>query len=149
MKSGFIVMGIVTLIGLLTLSSYGIRYCNRVATVTSEEFDPRTMLKRYEWFKDASAQCEKKLADVKIYEGRLKNLNEGYVGKSRNEWNRQDREQYNLWISESSGVQASYNALAAEYNANMAKINFRFTNVGDLPSGATEPLPREFKPYLN
>ena len=37
--------------------------------------------------------------------------------------------------------------LAAEYNAQMAKFNWAFTNQGKLPAGATEVLPREFKPY--
>jgi len=57
------------------------------------------------------------------------------------------REQVGLWQSEVAGITASYNALAADYNAQMSKINYRFCNVGDLPRGATDPLPREFKPY--
>jgi hypothetical protein len=28
------------------------------------------------------------------------------------------------------------------------KFNWRFTNVGDMPPGATTPLPREYKPYV-
>ncbi len=71
-----------------------------------------------------------------------------YAGKARSEWSREDREQYNIWISEVSGIQASYNSLAAEYNGAMAKINYAFCNVGQLPKGAIEPLPREFKPYV-
>lgn len=43
---------------------------------------------------------------------------------------------------------ASYNSLAVEYNAAMAKINFSFTNIGELPKGASQPLPREYKPYI-
>jgi hypothetical protein len=49
--------------------------------------------------------------------------------------------------AEISGMKASFNDLAAEYNAAMVKINFAFINVGQLPQGATEALPREFKPY--
>jgi hypothetical protein len=45
------------------------------------------------------------------------------------------------------GIKASYRTLAAEYNAAMAKFNYRFANAGDLPEGATEPLPREFATY--
>jgi len=29
----------------------------------------------------------------------------------------------------------------------MAKFNWAFANVGELPKGADRPLPREFKPY--
>ena len=42
-----------------------------------------------------------------------------------------------------------HNQLCAEYNSAMSKFNYRFTNIGDLPEGATEPLPREYKPYIN
>ena len=77
--------------------------------MTAAQFDPATMLKRYEWFKDASAQCEKKLADIKVYENRFKQLKSDYGDKPRIEWAREDREQYNLWTSEVAGVEASYN----------------------------------------
>jgi hypothetical protein len=49
--------------------------------------------------------------------------------------------------SEVAGVKASYNSLAAEYNANMVKVHWAFCNAGDLPAGAAEALPREYKPY--
>lgn len=71
-----------------------------------------------------------------------------YAGVPRTDWPRADLEQYNLWSSEFAGVIASYNGLAAEYNAQMSKANWAFTNVGDLPDGASEPLPREFATYL-
>jgi hypothetical protein len=69
-------------------------------------------------------------------------------GESRKDWAREDREQLNVWMQEVAGVKASFNQLAAEYNANMAKFNYRFTNAGDLPRGATEVLPREFRTYI-
>ena len=147
MKISLAVIGALVAIFVLTLSGYGVRYCNRALTVASEELDPRTLLRRYEWFKDAAAQCEKKQADVRIYESRLKQLMADYAGKPRSEWSRQDREQYNIWLSETTGIQSSYNTLAAEYNAAMAKINYAFTNIGQLPRGADRALPREFKPY--
>lgn len=126
----------------------GCAYANKAVNVALNEVDPAVMLKRYQWFKDVSAQCDKKLADIQVYENRFKILKDQYENKPRSEWAREDREQFNLWSQESAGIQASYNALAAEYNAAMAKINYRFTNVGDLPAGATQPLPREFKPYI-
>lgn len=74
-------------------------------------------------------------------------MNDTYEGVKRLDWPKEDREQYNLWTSEVAGVRASYNALAAEYNSQMSKFNWRFTNAGQLPEGATETLPREYKPY--
>ena len=74
-------------------------------------------------------------------------MNETYKDLLRNQWPREDREQYNVWSSEVAGVKASYNSLAAEYNSQMAKFNWRFANVGELPQDAEKPLLREFKPY--
>lgn len=117
------------------------------ARVAREEFGPRALLEKYEWFKDASAALDKKRADVRVMEERIASLEADYAGKSRSEWPRDDREQSNVWRSEVAGVRLSYNALAADYNAQMSKFNWRFCNRGDLPPGATEPLPREYKPY--
>lgn len=116
-----------------------------------EEFKPEELLRKYEWFKDASAQLDQKLATLKSYELRFLSMKAGYGtdSTSRAKWARTDQEQWNIWQSEFLGVKASYNDLASQYNAAMAKFNYRFCNAGDLPQGATEPLPREFKPYIN
>lgn len=121
---------------------------HEAATVVREEFGPRALLQKYEWFKDASAALDKKLADVKVYQGRQSAMLASYDGAARKTWAREDREQLSIWMSEAAGIKASYNQLAAEYNAKMAKFNWRFTNVGGLPQGATQPLPREYKPYV-
>ncbi len=75
-------------------------------------------------------------------------MDKTYAETPRINWPRTDLEQYNLWTTELAGVIAAYNSLAAEYNAQMAKENWAFCNVGDLPAGATEPLPREFAAYM-
>lgn len=115
-----------------------------------KQFSPSELLKKYEWFKDASAQCEQKIATLKTYETRFKSIKQSYGLDSlkRRNWSRDDREQWNVWQSEYLGEKASYNDLAAQYNAAMVKFNYSFCNVGSLPQGASEPLPREFKPYI-
>ena len=120
---------------------------NNAAQVVKKEFYPDALLRKYEWFKDASAMLDKKQADFKVYQVRLDTLAEAYKGLKRNEWPRDDREQHAIWSSEVAGIKASYNSLAAEYNAEMVKFNWRFTNIGDMPPGASTPLPREYKPY--
>ena len=132
---------------LVSVIGYGLGWFGEAAKVTQEEFGPRAMLKKYEWFKDAAAQLEKKQADIMVYDGRMTAMNETYKDLARQKWPREDREQFNVWSSEVAGVKASYNTLAAEYNAQMAKFNWRFANVGELPKGADKPLPREFKSY--
>lgn len=120
------------------------------ANTVVNEFKPSEMLRKYEWFKDASSQAEQKLATLKTYESRFDNLKQAYGADSlkRKNWERPDIEQWNVWQSEYLGVKASYNDLAAQYNAAMVKFNYAFTNKGELPPGADYPLPREFKPYL-
>lgn len=152
-----ILMGIlaaVILLPALILLGIGMKGCsiasglaNKAVDVAVAQVDPALMLKKYEWFKDAAAQCDKKLADIRVYDGRLKSLVDSYSGTPRGQWSREDREQYNIWISEVSGIQASYNMLAADYNAAMAKINYAFCNVGSVPAGG-QPLPREFREYI-
>lgn len=115
--------------------------------VSQEEFGPRALLKKYEWFKNASAALDARAASIRVYEQRFERLKKEYQGEPRNKWSREDREQANLWEQEVAGLRASFNNLAAEYNAQMAKFNWQFCNKGTLPQGATEPLPREYKPY--
>ena len=118
----------------------GCSAANEVATVAQKELGASALLKKYEWFKNASAQLDKKRADIHVYE---KQITRG-AGKATDRFT-QDR--VFQWETELMGIRASYNSLAAEYNAQMAKINWRFTNLGDLPAGASEPLPKSFKPY--
>lgn len=117
------------------------------ATVVQKEFYPDALLRKYEWFKDAAAALDKKTADIGVYDTRLNDLKASYEGVSRQKWPRDDREQFSIWSSEAAGIRASYNQLAAEYNAEMSKFNWRFTNVGDVPQGG-RPLPREYRPYV-
>lgn len=144
-----IVVGLFVLSVLIGVIGYVGGWFSEAARVTQEEFGPRAMLEKYEWFKDAAAQLEKKQADIQVYESRVKKLDASYGEQPRSRWARDDREQYNVWQSEVAGVKASYNSLAADYNAQMAKFNWRFANVGELPKGADTPLPREFKPYVS
>ena len=132
----------------LSVVGYGLGWFSEAGKVVQEEFGPRASLDKYEWFKDAAAQLEKKQADIGVYESRMKSMDDTYKDRPRYQWPREDREQYNVWVSEVAGVKASYNSLAADYNGQMAKFNWAFANVGQLPRGADMPLPREFKPYI-
>jgi hypothetical protein len=138
-----------SLIGLAILCIFSCRYIDNAADTAYKEFKPETLLKKYEQYKDISAALDKKIADIGIYQGRIDDLKSVYVGVPRQKWLSSDVDQMNLWMSEVAGVKASYNSLAAEYNSAMSKFNYRFCNVGDLPRGATIPLPKEFKPYID
>ena len=142
-----LVFGCLLLSVLIGMIGYGLGWFGEAAQVTQQQFGATAVLKKYEWFKDAAAQLDKKRADVVVYESRLKGMDSSYLNVPRQKWARDDREQYNVWSSEVAGVKASYNSLAAEYNSAMAKMNWRFANAGDVPKGA-DPLPREFVPYI-
>lgn len=147
----------VLVISIIAIVSVTLKTCSTATRVVNngietayQEFKPEALLKKYEWFKDAAAQCDAKMAVLGTYESRFKSLKESYgANVSRSSWSREDKEQWNIWESEYLGVKASYNDLAAQYNAAMVKFNYRFCNVGNLPPGATIPLPREYKPYIN
>ena len=121
---------------------------SETSQVAHQEFNAKTLLDKYTWFKDVSAGLDQKIANIKVYNSRLKSMKERYSGMKSNEWSRTDSEQYNIWVSEQAGIVASYNNLASEYNSQMSKFNWSFCNIGTLPKGATVPLPREYKPYL-
>lgn len=148
------VVGVLCLV-LLGFTTLGIANCalglfggvaTNAATVIQKEFYPDALLRKYEWFKDAAAALDKKQADMGVYNTRLSALAADYRGVARKDWPRDDREQSSIWQSELAGIKASYNQLAAEYNAEMVKFNWRFTNVGDVPQGG-KPLPREYRSY--
>lgn len=145
---GIAVMGLLAALG---IGACAIGLVGGVATnaaaVVRKEFYPDALLRKYEWFKDAAAALDKKQADIGVYDSRLNELREAYKDQSRKAWPRDDREQFSIWSSEAAGVRASYNQLAAEYNAEMAKFNWRFTNAGDVPQGG-RPLPREYRAYI-
>lgn len=116
-------------------------WIGNAGSVLKKEFSASALLKKYEWFKDAAAQLDKKQADINVYGSRIKAM------PVYKEMDRTQREQFMLWQTELAGIKASYNGLAADYNSQMSKFNWRFTNAGDLPKGATKVLPRLFKPY--
>lgn len=148
-----IVIGFFLIIGISTLGLIGCAVglfsgaAQNGAAVIQKEFYPDALLRKYEWFKDASAALDKKAADITVYDARLKDLSAAYTGVPRKSWARDDREQYSIIYAELSGIKASYNSLAAEYNAEMAKFNWRFANVGDVPQGG-KPVPHDYRPYL-
>ena len=114
--------------------------------VVQQEVGPQALLTKYSHFKDMYAQLDKKKADISGAEAGIASFKTDY-GSDHLAWPRDVRESYSQKQAELLTMKQSYNSLAAEYNADMAKANWAFTNVGSLPKGATDPLPREVAPY--
>lgn len=117
-------------------------FAGRTVDVVKQQIDPAELLRKYELFKDESAQLDAKLASIHSKQNAVKKM------QALPQGDRVNREQLMVWQQELEGMKYSFNSLAADYNAQMAKINYAFCNVGQLPQGATTPLPREYKPYI-
>ncbi len=137
-----LILGIVAVVLVITT-----RFACGAIDVIADEVNPQVLQAKYEEFKDMYATLEAKKANIAVQAGKLINMENMYTDIPRTEWDRSDINNYNLWQSEVDGTVMSYNLLASEYNAAMAKWNWRFCNIGTLPEGADVPLPREFAPY--
>lgn len=113
--------------------------CMDAVDTAYKEYKPSSLLKKYEWFKNQAAAIDKKRADIEVYRAELK----GYDTKDKdNKFYIEQRK------SELLGIISMHNELCAEYNAQMVKFNYAFTNKGSMPETNMEPLPREYKPYI-
>ena len=132
----------------LALLLSGCRYTADASDTAFNEFKASSLLQKYTRFKDTYAVLESKKATLNTLDGKIKQLEEQYKGVPRKDWVLEDIQSLNQWKTEKDGLKASYNNLAAQYNSDMSKANVNFTNVGDLPQGASDPLPRNVAPYI-
>jgi hypothetical protein len=124
------------------------RMLDDAADTTVKQFAPSVMLSKYEWFKDTAASLDAKRADIEVFAARLGATKATY-GLDASKWPRDVRESNGLALSELAGMKASFNGLASDFNAQMSKFNWAaFERFGNVPAGAREALPREFKPYV-
>lgn len=122
--------------------SYLVRSCDDATEVAHKEFDASALLKKYEYFKNMSGAIDKYRADIDMYRSEISE-NDVAVKDKDDKFYLQQRK------SELLGIISMHNALCSQYNTAMSKFNYRFTNVGDLPATNLQPLPREYKPYIN
>lgn len=130
---------IILLLITASLSSCG--WLIEAEEVAQEEFGARGSLKKYEWFKDAAETINEKQQTIAVYENNLVNLKEDYKDVPRSKWDRLDKQQYNQWTMEITGIKASYNKVVKEYNSQSSKFNWSLYNTSDLP--------RSFELYLD
>lgn len=116
-----------------------------------DEFSPSVLLKKYEMFKNMHAALSAKKAQIDNYKNEIDAFKEDYVDDEGtfkiSLAPRDERESYRMTRTTVRGLISKFNTMAAEYNAAMVKFNYRFCNAGELPQGATEPLPREYITY--
>jgi len=117
----------------LSIASYAFGWFSEAATVAKDEFGAKASLKKYEWFKDCSAAIEQKGHTINVYSTNVSNMQDSYSGIPRKDWDRLDKQQYNVWSMEITGLKASYNKVVEEYNAQSSKFNWSLYNQTELP----------------
>lgn len=119
------------------------RYEQDARDTAFEQFKPSAMLEKYEAFKDLLTKLDEKRALILVYDSQIESL------KLDSTMDAKERSyQLSLLNTERIGAIASHNMIAAEYNSRMAKFNYKFTNVGDLPASNLKPLPRDVAEYI-
>jgi len=116
----FKIAGGITIVLLLTLGiSFVTGIISSTTNVVTKEFGAEAALKKYEWFKEASAELDRKVIDVEIYQQRVDTC-----------YKRNER---NCGIVEEQffGLKSSYNGLVAEYNAASNKFNWSMFDATD------------------
>lgn len=141
---GLLIMGVIGL-GLNVVGGF-FGWIGQAQQVAQEEFNPRAMLTKYEWFKNTASALAAKQQSIYVLEGRVKSLYEDYEGTKRKDWDRVDKQNMNIWRQETAGLKLSYNNLAAEWNSQIDKFHWR-PFLGSLPPGAEQVLSSEFAPY--
>jgi len=143
LKYGFAFIIVIALLGLL---GRALGWLDEAASVAQEEFGPRAMLKKYEWFKDAAATLDARKQSIAVLEQKANALIASYNGVPRKDWDRIDKQNLNIWQQEIAGLILSYNSLAAEWNAQISKFNWK-PFVDRLPDDAPDLLARRYQPY--
>lgn len=125
------------------------RGVNESVEVGFAELGPEALNQKYEWFKNVLAQLDAKDASLSAMASKMDQMREDYGDASRANWDRIDKQTMSQWAAERDGLKLSYNNLAAQYNAEMAKWHTEFLNVGKIPAGGDPNMPREVAPYID
>src|SRR5690348_11313520 len=116
MKWFFIGLGVLTLLIALNIGcsvlNFGSWFVSRSVDVVKQQVDPAELLRKYELFKDESAQLDAKLASIKIKQKQIDSMKNMTMDRT-------NREQLMIWQQELGGMKYSFNSLAADYNAQM------------------------------
>ena len=105
-----------------------------------EKLWTRAIQEDYLWLKTRAAELEED--EVKIAIGEAKHIEE-----SRKAHKDLSEMGYKVETVLLPGSKMIFNRRAAEYNERMARWEWRFANIDNLPKGVDKPLPREFELY--
>ncbi|TSC81674.1 MAG: hypothetical protein G01um101420_920 [Parcubacteria group bacterium Gr01-1014_20] len=121
---------VVGLIVVLTVAGFALGLFGETAQVAQEQFGPRASLAKYEWFIERATMIEKADADVAMFEGRVRGVDEQYAayGPDKAKWAPHIQAEYNSARQQARddlvSVKSQRNNLAREYNAASEKFNW-------------------------
>lgn len=133
-----VILGIFALGALIGVLGYGFGWFSEAAQVAKEELGPRALLKKYSWFKDTAQQLQAKKANIDTAETDLGAVKAEWANVPATQVPRDVRESWEQRRAELRGLKANFNQLAAEYNANVRKVNWSAMNTENLPAEFTE-----------
>jgi len=115
----------------LGITGYALGWFGEAAQVAKEEFGPRAMLDKYEWFINQANSVEKMDRDVTLYENRVKSIEQQYAGYGKNmaQWPPHIQVQYNREKQQARedliAVASQRNNLVRDYNSQSEKFNWK------------------------
>lgn len=92
--------------------------------VAHEEFSPKAMLHKYEWFKQQHTQMEQIKNMITRTEADAAQFKEDN-GKEMSKWDWATKDEWYRLSSVVRGYKEQYNSMAAEYNENSSKFNWK------------------------
>lgn len=138
----WIIIGLLVFFVGLPMLGWALGWFGQARDVAMEEFGPRAMLEKYEWFIDQENRIQKMDQDIAIFEQRLKSVDQRYDGMyggtNKAGWPPVAQVQYNrerqIAYDDIVAIVSQRNNLAREYNAQSEKFNWEpFRSRPDLP----------------
>jgi len=125
---------------LLGIASWFFGSFNEAGEVAQDEFGPKAVLEKYEWFIDQATGIEKMDQDIKIFEKRVQGIDKQYTGygEDKSKWPAHIQVQYDTAYQQARddlmAVISQRNNLVKEYNAQSQKFNWKpFQTKPDKP----------------
>lgn len=113
----------------------GARWAGDAKEAVYQEVAPKELIRKYRLLKRQAAALDEKQANIMVMEAGVKALELRYKGVPPEKWPRDVNESFDQRATELAGTKAVYNSLAAEYNAEMVDLGYKFCNVGEMPRG--------------
>lgn len=115
----------------LGIIGYAAGWFSEAGQVAQEQYGPKAMLTKYEWFINQSEAIKKMDADMKIYRDRVAAVDSTYTQTSgpKQKWDVITKQLYAIDKQKAqtdlAAVISQRNNLAKDYNAQSAKFNWR------------------------